>query len=30
MLSSCPSDLVKTITCDCGKEFAGYEKIEKN
>lgn len=29
MLSSCPSDLVKTITCDCGKEFAGYEKIEK-
>lgn len=29
MLSPLPSDLVKTITCDRGKEFAGYEKIEE-
>lgn len=29
LLSSYPSNLVKTITCDRGKEFAGYETIEK-
>lgn len=29
LLSSYPSELVKTITCDRGKEFAGYENLEK-
>lgn len=29
MLSSLDSELVKTITCDRGKEFSGYEQIEK-
>lgn len=28
-LKKFPDDLVKTITFDRGKEFAGYEKIEK-
>lgn len=28
LLSEYPSDLVKTITCDRGKEFAGYNEIE--
>lgn len=29
MMSSLPSYMVKTITCDRGKEFSGYEEIEK-
>lgn len=29
MMSSLPNYMVKTITCDRGKEFSGYEKIEK-
>lgn len=29
LLSKFPSDFVKTITCDRGKEFAGYERIEE-
>lgn len=28
-LKGFPDELVKTITFDRGKEFAGYEKIEK-
>ena len=28
MMSSLPSYMVKTITCDRGKEFSGYKKIE--
>lgn len=29
MLSSLPHYMVKTITCDRGKEFSGYKKIEE-
>lgn len=29
LLSQFPKEFVKTITCDRGKEFAGYHKIEK-
>jgi transposase, IS30 family len=29
VLSGFPNDQVKTITCDRGKEFAGYKEIEK-
>lgn len=29
LLSQYPKELVKTITCDRGKEFAGWEEIEK-
>lgn len=29
ILSRFPNDLVKTITCDRGKEFAGWKKIEE-
>lgn len=29
LLSQFPSDLVKTITCDRGKEFAGWKEIEE-
>ncbi len=28
LLSTLPKELVKTITCDRGKEFAGYNRIE--
>lgn len=30
MMSKLPSYMVKTITCDRGKEFSGYEKIESS
>lgn len=30
MLSDYPKELVKTITCDRGKEFAGWKKIEES
>lgn len=30
LLSQYPKELVKTITCDRGKEFAGWENIENN
>ena len=30
MMSQLPSYMVKTITCDRGKEFSGYEKIESS
>lgn len=30
MLSQFPSELVQTITCDRGKEFAGWKEIEDN
>lgn len=30
MLSEYPKNLVKTITCDRGKEFAGWKKIEES
>lgn len=29
LLRQFPSELIKTITCDRGKEFAGWEEIEK-
>lgn len=29
LLSTYPDELVKTITCDRGKEFAGYKEIEE-
>lgn len=29
MMSTLPSYMVNTITCDRGKEFSGYEKIEE-
>ena len=30
MLSQFPNELVKTITCDRGSEFANWQTIEKN
>ena len=30
LLNNYPKELVKTITCDRGKEFAGWEKIEES